>query len=42
MIDVTVSRDVMTKPPSREVSRDEQPQQQQDSSGDGMPLNIIS
>ena len=44
MLDVTVSRDVMTKPISREVSHDEQQQQQRDMPGsDGdMPLNMIS
>ena len=44
MLDVSVSRDIMTKPPSRQVSRDEQQQQQYEMSGSsgGMPLNMIS
>ena len=43
MLDVSVSRDVMTKPPSRQVSRDEQQKQHEISgSGGGMPLNMIS
>ena len=42
MLDVSVSRDVMTKPPSRQVSRDEQQQHEISGSGGGMPLNMIS
>ena len=48
MLDITVSHDVMTKPPSREVSREEQqptrrqPEASSDVNPDGMPLNIIS
>eukprot|EP00111_Clytia_hemisphaerica_P023317 TCONS_00068622-protein len=48
MLDIAVSHDVMTKPPSRELSREEQqptrrqPEGPSDVNPDGMPLNIIS